>query len=385
MVFTLEALAAKEGDCLLLHYGDDAEPHRILIDGGPSGVFTATLRKRLLELKRPDAPLPLELVMVSHIDADHIKGVLDLLKSIKEQRDSGLQPPFEIRGLWHNSFEILLERVSAQMTAQMPQAAAVAAGTVPAGLNANPFLGAIAASVKQGNDVRNLATQLAIPINPLVPTPLVLASKTGKTRLKLPGGLTLTILGPHEAEIERLEEEWVDATHDGRASTAAFAADYLNRTAANVSSIVVLAEFRPGGRKTRRMLLTGDAGGDLMMEALELAGLLTHPRPLHVDLLKVQHHGSRHSVDKVFFTRVTADHYVISGNGKHENPHAETLTWLSEARAREEYHVHLTYREGKEGLEEMLDRFLAREAEEEPRHHYHFRGERELSISVPLA
>jgi beta-lactamase superfamily II metal-dependent hydrolase len=47
-------------------------------------------------------------------------------------------------------------------------------------------------------------------------------------------------------------------------------------------------------------------------------------RRIHVDLLKVQHHGSNHSTTQDFFERVTADHYVISGNGKHGIPSRRT-------------------------------------------------------------
>jgi hypothetical protein len=52
------------------------------------------------------------------------------------------------------------------------------------------------------------------------------------------------MLGPTQVEMRRLEAEWRQAANDGdRAHTADFAADYLNRTAANLSSIVLLAEL----------------------------------------------------------------------------------------------------------------------------------------------
>ena len=35
MIFTLEALEAKHGDSLLLHYGTKKSPQLIVIDGGP--------------------------------------------------------------------------------------------------------------------------------------------------------------------------------------------------------------------------------------------------------------------------------------------------------------------------------------------------------------
>ena len=46
-VFTLEALEAKYGDSLLLHYGDHTDPRLIVIDGGPAAVYKAALRPRL--------------------------------------------------------------------------------------------------------------------------------------------------------------------------------------------------------------------------------------------------------------------------------------------------------------------------------------------------
>jgi hypothetical protein len=43
-----------------------------------------------------------------------------------------------------------------------------------------------------------------------------------------------------------------------------------------------------------------------------------------------------------FFERVTADHYVISADGKHANPDPPTLQMLTEARGGDEYTIHLT-------------------------------------------
>jgi hypothetical protein len=213
----------------------------------------------------------------------------------------------------------------------------------------------------------------------------VMAPSNGPLRkVALAGGLTLTVLGPERTEMEQLEHEWRKAKQEHRAHSALFAADYLNRTAENLSSIVLLAEAAVEGDTPRRMLLTGDAGGDLIMRTLERVGLLTPETPFHVDLLKVQHHGSQHSVDDVFFRRVTADHYLFSGNGRHGNPHPCVLRWLTDARPDAPYHAYFTYREGDDGLTEALDTFLKREASSGRPHSYHFRPADALSIAVTL-
>jgi hypothetical protein len=64
---------------------------------------------------------------------------------------------------------------------------------------------------------------------------------------------------------------------------------------------------------------------------------------MHVDVLKIPHHGSDRNIDPVFFRRITADHYVFSGNGENGNPERETLQMLLNESENEEFTIHLTY------------------------------------------
>src|SRR5918994_726079 len=108
MLFTLEALQAKHGDSLILHYGKPKSPKLIVIDGGPAGVYKGSLRPRLTELKEsrsPDAPLSIRMLMVSHLDDDHINGVLAFLNDLVENQQDGVELPFDVVTLWHNSFD----------------------------------------------------------------------------------------------------------------------------------------------------------------------------------------------------------------------------------------------------------------------------------------
>ena len=93
------------------------------------------------------------------------------------------------------------------------------------------------------------------------------------------------------------------------------------------------------------MLLTGDARGDQILAGLELTGLLKPHQSMHVDVLKMPHHGSDRNMDRAFLERVTADHYVFSGNGQHGNPERATLEMLLAARGQTtRYVIHFTYR-----------------------------------------
>src|SRR5262245_37296227 len=111
MLFTLEALDARKGDSLLLHFGTRPKHGLIVIDGRPFGVYKNTLKPRLEELRARRAPagaLQIRLMMVSHIDDDHINGVLTMLNELDDLRADKKPQPFSVLTLWHNSFDDIL-------------------------------------------------------------------------------------------------------------------------------------------------------------------------------------------------------------------------------------------------------------------------------------
>src|SRR5262249_4885334 len=75
-VFRIDMLPAREGDCLWIEYGDRARPRRMLIDGGRQSAY-ATLKQRFAAL--PADQREFELLMLSHVDADHIEGLLKIV------------------------------------------------------------------------------------------------------------------------------------------------------------------------------------------------------------------------------------------------------------------------------------------------------------------
>ncbi len=389
MLFTLEALRAKHGDSLILHYGPPEKPSFIVIDGGPSGVYNNSLKPRLLQVKEkwsPTKALPLGMIMVSHLDDDHINGVLQMTGDVLKQKNKGHEPDFDIEALWNNTFDDLIG--NAQDAAFEPLAAHVqdagAVGALPAGVSlSQPGLGVIA-SVGQGRTLRDHAEGLDLRVNDPFPR-LVQARAKGKTVVELGDGLKFTVIGPREARIKKLWEEWdkeleklKKAGKLGTQQALAEAAAYVDKSVFNLSSIVVLAEC--GGK---RMLLSGDARGDHILEGFEAAKLLTGGK-LHVDLLKLPHHGSNRNVELKFFQQVTADHYVVSGDGEYGNPDTETLEMISEARGGEMFTLHLTYRTGVKGIGPRLEKHFGDEKKKGKKYGVVFREDDILSLRVDL-
>ena len=57
----------------------------------------------------------------------------------------------------------------------------------------------------------------------------------------------------------------------------------------------------------KRILLTGDARGDKIIQGLELVGALEPNGTMHVDVLKMPHHGSDRNMETSFLRRITAE------------------------------------------------------------------------------
>jgi hypothetical protein len=350
MLFTLEALKASYGDALLLHFGDPKAPNLAVIDGGPRGVYPSVLKPRLhqlMEHKRRlrDGQLPIRLLMVSHIDDDHVNG---LLAMANELADTPGKPPFQVESLWHNSFDDLLGNQGQELAASLAPfvKSVLTTGTIPvtAPLK-NPHAALVLASVKQGRDLRNAAKRLGWDINKEFGGKLVRLPQEGVRTVPIVEGMTLTPLGPREGHVAALQAAWdQELQRMGVAVEAVRAAEYADRSVFNLSSIVVLAEMPGTDGRPRRMLLTGDARGDHIIKGLESAGLMEHGT-CHVDLLKLPHHGSDRNVEPAFFETVTADHYLVSSNGdKFDNPDKATLEWLAAARkGRGHFTLYLTY------------------------------------------
>lgn len=340
MIFTLEALEAKHGDSLLLHYGEKDAPKLIVIDGGPRGVYNKSLRPRLEQLKgqrSPNKPLPIRMVMISHIDDDHIKGILDLTDKLIEQGD---EPFCKITTLWHNSFDDLLGNAEVQaLSAALANDVKLAANgelTFSPGMFTDEGPAAIAANVPQGRNLRNNAEQLVILTNRPFKK-LVRQLKDNPEPVDIDEMLKFTVLGPSETRLAKLEADWDKKMPGILAKEAASAASLMDESVYNLSSIVVLVEA-----EGKKLLLTGDGLAGDILAGLKDAGVLDGNGKLHVDLFKMPHHGSIRNIDRLLLETVTADHYVMSANGKYGNPDLPTLELLSDVRGDEEYTVHLT-------------------------------------------
>ena len=319
-MLTFQFLPARHGDCFLVRWGT---PERVMVvDGGPDQIYENVLRPHLMSLPyQPGGAPRIDVLCLSHVDEDHVVGVMRLLKELVRAKRDQLALPFDISRIWFNSVDDLVDTVQPGLAASTHALVKTAStGT------------AMPASYAQGSDVRSSIAALALGGNPPFHGSLIVGSKH-----KL-DDLDVTVVGPTTAALANLVKKWQAAVK--AKSVKALGASYTDRSVPNLSSIAL--HVRHAGRTA---LLTGDARGDHLINGLEATGLLASGTNMHVDVLKLPHHGSKNNAEPSLFNRVRADHYVICADGiKHKHPSTETLEWMVASRDQNDrYTVHLTH------------------------------------------
>ncbi len=295
-VFRLTMLPASEGDCLIISYGADEAAgslRHVVIDGGRKKTWPHLQSALTAIAARGEA---LELLMLSHIDADHIDGLLELAATE--------HLPLIPRAVWYNSYDQLKGLVPPG--GLQPQGARIADAYTKAlaakGWKLNTEFGGKAIHV----EARPAAFDFA--------------------------GLKLTLVSPSRPKLWKMWTEWEQwrQAHGGlqplgkRALPATLDVDVLSApsatdgTAPNGSSIALIAEF--GGR---RVLLGADAHPDVVVASLTVLAGAGKAVPL--DLVKLPHHASRANVTRELVELLDCRRFAISTSGAvfgHPDPEA---------------------------------------------------------------
>lgn len=300
-VFTIEMLPAEEGDALWIEYGSKSKPRRVLIDGGVLGTYD-TLRSRIEDL---GGRRRFELMAVTHIDNDHIDGMVKLLAGHVE---------FEVGDFWFNAWDQIRE----------------------------DRLGP-----KQGEMLSAFIEERRFPHNAMAdggPIGIPSAPAAKLVRHEFPGGMEITVLGPRASDLAKLRKEWKKVIEDaglepGGEFTGAKLAEKAPRytkdrlgtrppnlarwagraftedgSAPNGSSISLLLEYRG-----RSALLTGDARSDSLCEGIDRLLAERGTDKLAVDVFKLPHHGSKNNLSNELMSRLDCKNFLVSTSGRRFN------------------------------------------------------------------
>jgi hypothetical protein len=357
-VFRLHVLQARYGDCLLMEFGTIGEPHYVLVDGGPPLTYERHLRDELVGLaaRQGRSTGRLDLVVLSHVDNDHVMGLLDLTSELKEQRANRAPELVEIRALWHNAFKDTISADS-DLEARLESLRLQAMDTRGEARLALASSTIALEGIADGRQLRRDAELLDIPVNDGFPDALVTVD-TAPEALSL-GDLTLRVVGPTQSNLQELQgdwEAWLEKLANEIASGDPSLAAAADQSVPNLSSIMLLAQCGADSQ-AKTILLTGDGRGDHLLQGLRAGGMMDHSSSLHVDVLKVAHHGSDRNASRRFYRKVTADTYVISADGLHGNPDLATLRWIVEGAREEGRPIEILLTNRTRSAEQLVEEF----------------------------
>lgn len=327
LILTFEALPARSGDALLVELGTRSEPRLLVVDGGPPDVFASALSPRLEAIRRrrglPEGqPLDIDLALVSHLDTDHFGGLLELVRGLDPAASAPGPATWRIHRFWLNGFDELLGNVDPAVGTRQSLFGPAAIDSLLD--HAGSML---LQSVPAARELRRRVHDLGLGGD----------AAGGWTRagprppLEL-GEAKVHVISPLVQDVAALRRDWRDRVRPllgqepNRERLAELAA-FLQKRLLGLASLVVLIEA-----DGKRLLLTGDARSEQILAGLEAGGFLDESGGIELELLKLPCHGSERHVDREFFQRVRARHYVVSADGRHDLPAVRTLASLSEAR-----------------------------------------------------
>jgi len=319
----LRIVQAAFGDCFILEYGDPSSPKRMLIDGGPSGIYASYLSPELDEVRKQGGRL--DHVVLSHIDEDHVMGLLDFFTELERQRQEGESLQVEVGSLWHNTFSDIAGKDTEDRLRKLLKETPPSGERGLGGGTETFLIDLNSRSIEQGDTLTQAAATLDVPINPEFSPTRIICADDLPAPLTL-DGLTLRIVGPTRKNLERLQKKWLAWLKKKERDLQRGLMRALDQSYPNLSSLMFLVESNG-----KTILFTGDGRGDHLLKSLRQAGLLKQNGRLHVNVLKLPHHGSVRNASLSFFQTITADRYVISADGQYENPDLDTLVWIAQA------------------------------------------------------
>lgn len=330
----IKIFPALNGDSILLEYNTD---HHVLIDGGYVDTYNTYLKPELLQLAGEGKSL--DLIVVTHIDSDHISGIIKLFEEKK--------PLIPIKNVWHNSYRHIQSPVKIIEEAEF--------------IHHNFAKEVIKKeakqiSAKQGSTLAALIQQNTIAWNVQFGGDVV--SSTNSVKIS---NATFHILSPNQSEITALSKLWkkqlskrglLDKAHSYDFWDDAFDF-YLSKdmpgfhfnthsvskttnlqkllqnsyvadtSATNGSSISFVMET-----DDKNILMLGDAHAETIIDSLKnIYGV--KKLPYHFDAIKLSHHGSFNNNSPELISMIDSENWIISTNGDtYNHPNLETLAYI---------------------------------------------------------
>jgi beta-lactamase superfamily II metal-dependent hydrolase len=307
----IKFLKAGTGDSILIHH----KTHNILIDGGNDSSYLLNEIEKIHQKNEF-----IDLLIVTHHDDDHIKGIIDLLERVVTG-EYGNKNDFIKKVIFNSPRKILGTTIPKQ----------------------NRLL-----SYKQAHELEELLNKINTDWE-------LFTDKNESLKYE---DLRIDFLSPTEEDLEKYcDNKAVYLSGDFKCdwkSTMHLLENHIHdksqdKSIPNKSSLVVKIEC-----EGKKVLLTGDVTPDRLELIVNKLAFENENNPTYFDYIKLPHHGSYRSLNKNIIEKISCYNYVISTNSnKHFLPNKRALLKILKflKRDKEQIHFMFNYEEALDNLE----------------------------------
>lgn len=298
IMFNIRLLKALNGDCIILSYGEN-EKYNILIDGGYGRSCCRELNSLVQGIKEKQEKI--NLLILTHIDFDHIEGILYLFS--QKNFDFSV-----IEKMWFNFGKRMCETLNIDEK----------------GKEIILYDNDAKISWRQGKDLEEKLKETSVEWEAVVKEQDVFFLGETKITVLSP---TIEILKRFAQEEEKVKKKEVKISYEddnecNKKIEEICAQEFEgNVTLANRSSIAILLEY-----KKLSLLFLGDAESKIIENSLQRLGY-SKENKIKVNYCKVAHHASRHNTSSELIQMIDCSNYIISTQqGAHGRPNKECLS-----------------------------------------------------------
>lgn len=329
---TIKVFPASNGDCILIRIGS----YNMLIDGGYVDTYKNHIKQSLLFLNSKG--LSLGHLVVSHIDKDHISGIIKLIE------ENGNSEVIKIENIWHNSYRHISKLEKKGLPNHKEKSEAPLLPTYLLSEEKNERTKDV--SAKQGSTLASLIIKSGYKWNQEFANNAI--SVDNCTKIELKEGITLLLLSPNNEMLYRLARYWRKEIYKLGYSYDPQLKDFnedlfeqivarqkarknvIHKTISNVRKDILALSQLPfiedsasaNGSSisfvietnNKKFLFLGDS-----LPSLIVKNLRKHypgKGKIFFDLIKVSHHGSKNNTSPELLATVESSNYIFSTNGK---------------------------------------------------------------------
>jgi beta-lactamase superfamily II metal-dependent hydrolase len=339
----LKIFPAINGDAMLLSIAG----FNLLIDSGYVETYSQYVKPSLIEIQAGGGKL--DLMVITHIDADHISGAI---KFLTEQLQA---PIISVENIWHNSYRHLSKFTSSTVINSFD---GKDVETLPVkSIIKHEQQKDKEISASQGSSLAALIQRGDYPWNMHFKQDAV--SIDNVMTVKLTDKISLTLLSPNNKKLEDLYKHWKKELfklgYRVNEHTKPFddAFEFVIGTEKNqkrvtnkdVSAkkidldVLAAADFPEDDRISngssiaffvecdgRKVLFLADSHPSLVSSSLKKI-FKQQDFPVKFDAIKISHHGSVQNTSRELLSLIDSEHFIISTNGtSYNHPDIETIS-----------------------------------------------------------